>query len=140
MSFVLLNCSISYSHKDIKMRDKFMKHFNCLSRFVDTDLWYDGKIPPGGIIDNEVKENINNSDVIFLLVSPDFITSHYCYEKELKMALKRHNRRECVIIPVIVRSFLQGDYLFSGLKFVPTDGKPVNKLSLYCKILIVLKV
>lgn len=121
-----IKCFISYSHKDKTMCEKFLVHFKGLSRLVNTEDWYDGKIPPGGIIDDEIKENFNNSDVIFLLISPSYISSYYCYEKELNWAIERHAKKECIVIPVIIRSYMAGEYPFSKLKFVPTDGRPVE--------------
>ena len=121
-----LKCFISYSHKDKRMKEKFKTHLDNLARTYNITDWHDGMIPAGGNIDKEVLENLKNSDIVFLLVSPDYINSYYCYEKELEIAIKRHNNKECIVVPVIIRKFVSGDYLFSNLKFVPTDGRPVE--------------
>lgn len=122
-----LNCFISYSHMDKAMCKKFLTHFKNISRFIDIEHWYDGKIPPGGEIDREIKQALASSDVVFLLISPDFISSYYCYEKELDIAIKRHKEGRCLVIPVILRDFTRGDYAFSNLKYVPTDGKAIQQ-------------
>ncbi len=122
-----LKCFISYSHKDKRMCNKFLIHFENLSRLVDTEHWYDGMIPPGGNIDEEIKKQLEIADVVFLLISPSYISSFYCYEKELTRAIERSNMGECIVIPVVLRDFTRGDYLFSKLKYVPTDGKPVDQ-------------
>lgn len=109
------------------MLNKFLTHFKNLSRLVDTKEWYDGMIQPGKNINKEVLEQLEVCDVIFLLISPDYISSYYCYEKELSRAIERHMCGDCIVVPVILRSFLQGNYLFSELKFVPTDGKPIDQ-------------
>ena len=122
-----LKCFISYSHEDKKMCKKFLTHFANLARLVDTEHWYDGMIPPGGNIDDEIKKQLEIADVVFLLISPPYISSFYCYEKELTRAIERNNAGDCIVIPIVLRDFIRGDYLFSKLKYVPTDGKPVDQ-------------
>ena len=123
-----LKCFISYSHVDKKLCEKFRKYFSNIARLIDTQDWYDGMIPPGGNIDDEIKKQLELADVVFLLVSTDYISSFYCYEKELHRAIERHDANQCIVIPVILRDFVRDeDYLFSKLKYVPTDGKPVTQ-------------
>ena len=47
-------------------------------------------------------------------------------KKELKMAINRHQEGKCIVVPVICKRFVAGNYFFSSLKFVPTDGRPIN--------------
>lgn len=117
---------VSYSHKDKKMCDEFLEQIKCLERIYNIEHWYDGMIPAGGDIDDEIKLQLGQSDFVFLLVSPAYISSYYCYEKELKEALERHEKGCCKVIPVIIRKYPPGEYLFSNLKFVPTDGRAVG--------------
>lgn len=122
-----LKCFISYSHKDKKMCEEFRTHVDVLNRTYNITQWYDGMIPAGGEIDDEIVKNLNDSDIVFLLISTNYIRSNFCYEKELAIAISRHRNNECIVIPVILRQFLQGEYPFSKLKYVPTDGRPVAK-------------
>ena len=122
-----MRCFISYSHKDKMMCEKFLTHFGNLERIVDTEHWYDGKIPPGGVIDDMVKKELIAADVVFLLLSPNYINSYYCYEKELITAIRRHEEGKCIFIPVVIRDFVRANnYPFSKLKYVPVDGRPVD--------------
>ncbi len=126
-----VKCFISYSHKDVKYFKRFLIHFNNIKRLFNIDNWYDGKIQPGQNIDKEVSKNLNDSDIIiFLLISPDYINSYYCYEKELTSAIKRSDENKCVVIPVILKVYT-GEYPFNKLKFVPTDGKPITNFKPY---------
>lgn len=123
-----LKCFISYSHVDKKLCERFRKYFSNIARLIDTQEWYDGMIPAGGNIDDEIKKQLELADVVFLLLSTDYISSYYCYEKELQRAIERHDENKCIVIPVILRDFVRDeDYLFSKLKYVPTDGKPVTQ-------------
>lgn len=127
MEVKTLRCFISYSHEDKKMCEKFKSHIKCLGKMYSIECWYDGMIPPRGKIDEEIKRQLNKSDIVFLLVSSSFISSYYCYEKELRMAISQNEKGKCKVIPVIIKNYPSGKYLFSDLKFVPTDGKPITK-------------
>jgi hypothetical protein len=52
--------------------------------------WYDREILAGAELHKEIAENLADSDVFLALVSPDFLASDYCYDKEMHLALKRH--------------------------------------------------
>lgn len=121
-----INCFISYSHKDKDMYEKFKVHLKNTARRYSISEWYDGMISPGEEIDKAISSNINKADIIFLLISPNYIASYYCFEKELNVAIKRHEKNECVVVPVIIKKFDAGKYPFSKLKYVPTDGRPIS--------------
>jgi hypothetical protein len=65
--------------------------------------------------------------VILLLVSSDFINSDYCYDVELKRALKHHENRMSIVVPVILRPVVWNKTLFSKLQALPKDGNPVTE-------------
>lgn len=52
---------------------------------------------------SEIDEHLNTADIILLLVSSDFIDSDYCYDVEMKRALKRHEAEDARVIPIILR-------------------------------------
>lgn len=123
-----IKCVISYSHKDETLCGKFTQHLTTISKTHPIKYWLDKRIKAGQSIDAEVRKNFNVCDIVFILVSHSFINSNYCYEKELKMAYRRHNKSECVIIPVILSEISNIDKLpFGNLNRVPEDGKPIRK-------------
>ena len=122
-----IKCFISYSHKDSRMCSKFKTHLQVLNRQYDIEAWYDGLIPAGKELDEEISKHLQDSDIIFLLITQDYIASNYCYEKEMQEAITRHSEGNCLVVPVICRSFISGAYPFSKLKYVPVDGKPVDQ-------------
>ncbi len=92
--------------------------------------WYDRDIPPGDEWDLEIDERIRSADIILLIVSPSFLASKYIREKELKIALERHEAGEARVIPVILeeclwerRAVFKG---FSKLQALPKNAKPVR--------------
>lgn len=123
-----LKIFISYSHKDSKYKTELLSHLKSIELTHDVDVWHDGKILTGNTIDSEVLIQLGISDVILLLVSPNFLASSYCIEIELTKAIKRHNEGKCIVVPVILSETIIDDSLsFSKLLRVPEDGKPIQK-------------
>ena len=117
----------SYSHQDEELRNELEKHLSLLRRQGVIDLWSDHRIGPGKEIGGEIDLHLESSDIILLLVSPDFLNSDYCYDIEMRRAMKRHERGEARVIPVILRPCDWRSAPFGRLKALPNDDKPVTK-------------
>jgi len=61
-------------------------------------IWADTDINAGALWENEIQKHLNNSQIILLLASPDFIDSDYCFSMEMKRALERHALGEASVI------------------------------------------
>ena len=118
----------SYSHADEELRDQLEKQLAMLKWQGVIDTWHDRRIGAGQEIDLTIDEHINTDDIILLLVSPDFISSRYCYEIEMKRAMERHEAGEAIVIPVILRACEWHFAPFGKLMATPLDGKPVTSL------------
>ena len=117
----------SYSHVDENLRDQLEIHLASLRRQGLIDSWHDRRITAGEDFGDAIDEHIDTADVILLLVSPDFIASDYCYEREMKRALEKHERGEARVIPVILRPCDWHDLPFGKLLATPKDGRPITK-------------
>lgn len=117
----------SYCHADEELRDQLEKQLAMLKRQGIIETWHDRRIIAGQEIDRTIDEHINSDDIILLLVSPDFIASDYCYDKEMTRALERHDLGEATVIPVILRACDWHHAPFGKLMAAPQDGKPVKK-------------
>jgi hypothetical protein len=69
---------------------------------------------------------MENSQLILLLVSIDFINSKYCYETELEAALELRQKQKARVIPVILRSCLWNRTSFAKLQALPRNAKPIS--------------
>lgn len=116
----------SYSHADENLRDQLETHLSGLRRQEIISSWHDRRITAGTELDAAIDSHIETADVILLLISPDFIASDYCYEREMKRALERHGRGEARVIPVILRPCDWHDLPFGRLLAAPRDGRPVT--------------
>ena len=104
-----------------------MVHLKGLERICEITHWFDGAILPGENIDKIILDNISDSDLVFLLISPNYIQSYYCFEKELKAAFTNYLAGKCIVIPILIKRVANIDqYDFSKYKMLPTDAKPVS--------------
>src|SRR5580693_5624371 len=106
---------ISYAHADETLRDRLEIHLALLKREGLIETWHDLMIDAGGEWEKKIDLFLNTCQIILLLISADFISSEYCWCKEMKRALERHEAGEVHVIPVILK---------------PTDwkGGPFGKL------------
>lgn len=116
----------SYSHNDEKLRDELENHLSLLKRQGVIESWHDRKIDPGKEWKKQIDEHINIANIILLLVSADFIASDYCYANEMVRALERHEKKEAIVIPIIIRPVDWKRSPFAKLQALPKDGRPVT--------------
>lgn len=116
----------SYSHKDEIFKEELETHLSILKRQGFINAWCDRKILPGKNWAQEIDKKIEDSDLILLLISPDFIASDYCYGIELKRAIDKHESNSCKVVPIIVRPIDWQGELISRLQALPKDATPVT--------------
>lgn len=116
----------SYAHEDEALRNELAKHLSIMRRQGVITDWYDRDITAGSEWADAIDDNLNKADIILLLVSPDFIASDYCYDVEMKRAIERHDAKEAVVIPVILRPTRWQNAPFSKLQALPKNAKPVT--------------
>src|SRR5205085_4556988 len=98
-----LKVFFSYSHEDEKLRDRLDAHLSALKHMEIVHSWHDRKIGPGAHFSASINMQLETADLILLLISPDSMSSDYCYTKEMTRALERHRKREARVIPIILR-------------------------------------
>ena len=118
---------ISYSHVDGRYLERLHVHLAQLQREQIISTWTDKQILAGGKLDNEISNSLNSSDLFIALLSPDYINSNYCYEKEFEKALEMQKSNQIIIIPVIVEDCDWLNTPFQQFKALPKDGKPISE-------------
>jgi tetratricopeptide (TPR) repeat protein len=116
----------SYAHEDEKLKEELLKHLANIERQGIIVSWHDRKITAGREWAGEINEHINTAGLILLLVSPDFMSSGYCNDVELKCAMERHEANEARVIPVILRPVDWKGAPFEKLQALPADARPVT--------------
>ena len=117
---------LSYSRKDEFLRNELERHLQMLQRRGLIQLWHDRLVAVGSTWKSQIDENLERADVIVLLLSADFLASHYCCEIEMTRALERHAARQARVIPGIVRECAWHETPLGKLQALPTDGKAVT--------------
>lgn len=126
----------SYAHIDEKWRQELEKHLSNLKRQKLIKGWYDREIGAGTDWATEINAHLNLAQLIFLLVSPDFMASDYCYSIEMMRAMERHNAGEALVIPIILRGVDWQGAPFGKLQCLPTNAKPMNEWRIKDKALL----
>lgn len=121
-----LSVFMSYSHKDGTVHDHLASHLRPLERAGLILPWTDRKLVAGDNFGEEISHQLDGADIVLLLISVDFLNSSYCYEKEMRLALERHSRKECRVIPIIARPCLWELSPFAGLQALPHEAKAIS--------------
>ncbi|OQY57848.1 MAG: hypothetical protein B6245_14960 [Desulfobacteraceae bacterium 4572_88] len=117
---------ISYSRKDEKWRERIVSHLEAISD-PDMKVWYDTRISPGEEWYPEIEHAMNTADAVILVVSRNFLTSEFIREEEIPRILKRKEKDELIVIPVIAEScaWKKVPWL-SKMAFRPKTGEPLS--------------
>ena len=122
----MMKVFISYSHKDEAALGRLHTHLAVLRREGRINEWFDREILAGGEIDAEVAERLESSGLFLLVVSPDFLASDYCVEREMQRALERHRSGDARVVPIIIEPCDWASTPLRNLKALPRDGRPVS--------------
>lgn len=117
---------ISYAHKDETFKDELRTHLKPYERVNIVKVWDDRSIIPGEEWDQEIKNHLEQSEVILFLISPDFMASGYIDEVEVKKAMNRHNERKTRIVPIVIRPSNLKLLPLNHFQAVPKNAKPVT--------------
>ena len=117
----------SYSHKDEEYLNELRAWLRGLERQGQIQWWHDREIVPGWEWEEAIDKNLRTADIIFLLVTPDFMASDYVFEREIDRAIERHERGEARVIPIIVRPALWKGTSLNRLQALPKDAKPITR-------------
>lgn len=122
----LVKVFFSYAREDSELREQLYRHLAVLRRERSIDAWYDGELIPGQPWRPEILAQLEESQVVVMLVSSDFLASDFCTSVEMERALERSRRREGIALPVIARACDWKRTALGGLLALPTDGLAIT--------------
>lgn len=122
-----MDAFISYSHRDTAALERMHVHLAVLRREGLIDTWFDRDILAGGNLDSEIVERLESSGLFLLLVTPDFLNSDYCVEKEMARAMARQAAGEARVIAIIVEPCDWQSTILRSIKVVPQDGRAISE-------------
>lgn len=122
-----LKVFIAYSRKDEALKEELEMHLANLKRQGKIDPWQDRAIEAGTEWDATIQQNLEAAQVILLLITPRFIASESCYDREMQRAMERHAAGTARVIPILLKPCDWQDTPFSKLQVLPKDAKPVSQ-------------
>ena len=120
-----MDAFISYSHRDAAALERLHVHLAVLRREGLIREWFDRDILAGDDLDGKIAMKLESSSLFLLLVTPDFLNSDYCVEREMSRALERQNLGEARVVAIIVEPCDWQSTPLRAIKVLPHDGKPV---------------
>ncbi|WP_417498209.1 toll/interleukin-1 receptor domain-containing protein [Maricaulis sp.] len=117
---------ISYSHSDEQDVDRLRTHLSMLERDGLLSGWHDRKILAGSRLGSAISSSLNQSELFLAMISADFLASGYCFDVEMKAALKRQDDGLMRIVPIILQPCEWKASPLGHLLATPTDGVPVS--------------
>jgi hypothetical protein len=118
---------ISYSHGDEAALELVHKHLVMLKREGLIEGWHDRAILAGDPVHDAIAKELDSCDLFLPLVSPDFLNSSYCYDKEMVRAMERHVDGTIRVVPIIVEPCDWATSPLGQFKALPKDGKPISE-------------
>ena len=117
----------SYSHQDECHRDRMETALALLRNDNKLDEWHDARILTGQSISRELRKQMDESDIVAFLLSPDFIASPECMKEWNYVKSRSANDKRLIRIPIVVRPCAWLDLLADDdIKALPKDGHPVT--------------
>ncbi len=124
-----LNIFLSYAHEDEAMKTQLERNLIMLKRSDKINVWQDREILPGMEWDDSIAQELAAAHIILLLISVDFNNSQYIWDKELKIAMERHEKNEARVIPIILRTCEWSEMPYAKLQALPTGAKPITSFT-----------
>ncbi|MCU0569707.1 MAG: toll/interleukin-1 receptor domain-containing protein [Oculatellaceae cyanobacterium Prado106] len=121
----------SYSRKDRKWVDRVRETLKPLLRGKNVSLWSDMEIRPGENWQEAIQSSIDQSQVAILLISADYLASHYLADVELPLILEKSQQGKLHILPVVTSPTFLGtsDLKSPLLSYSFVNSQPLSTLT-----------
>jgi len=119
---------ISYSKKDLDLATRFVTHLSTLQKDGQVAHWYCSEMTAGMEWDEKIKTQLDQSDIVCFLVSPDFIGTEYIQREEIRIAFERKKTNPRLrIIPIILNycQWQTNENNLGRFTALPYTGRPV---------------
>jgi DNA polymerase III delta prime subunit len=118
----------SCAPEDIALFSQLHAHLRLLERQDLLSIWHSRLVTAGTNWAKAIDERITNASIILLLISSDFFASDYCYGIEMQTALQRHQAKEALVIPLLLRpiDWRAAPPSLAHLPALPTNGRPIT--------------
>lgn len=94
---------ISYASKDTAFMKRLVTHLKPLRRSGVIEVWFDRLMEAGDEWNEKIQQELEASDMVMFLVSPDFLASDYIMDVEVPAAVQKHQDKQVDIFPVLLK-------------------------------------
>jgi hypothetical protein len=116
-----------YAHEDHTLFQRLKTALTVLIRQEAVSVWHYGDLLPGAQWEGEIERELNTADIILLLISPAFVASDYCWDKEMRWAITRHTIGEARVIPILLKPTPGWETTPIGtLQALPARAQPIT--------------
>ena len=119
---------LSYSHADEEYVQRLRIHLKPLEKKYNFVVWDDKKLKPGDKWKEEILQNIEQSSVVILLISADFLASQFVMDFEYPKALAQAREKGTKIVAVIAGPCLFEEFEISDFQAVNTPHETLQDL------------
>ena len=121
------NIVTSYAHVDEDLKTELDTYLKVLKRSSKIQSWNDRCLIAGQEWKAEIMDALEKANIILLLISIDFNSSDFIWDKELASAMKRHEAGTAHVVPVILRRCDWSKMPYAKLQALPRNAKPVTE-------------
>jgi hypothetical protein len=97
-----------------------------LSVTVSSTCGATGPSRQGADWEKDIQRELAAADIVILLVTPDFVASGYCFEKELPEVLRRNAEEGVRVLPVHVKAVDLANLPFGKFQCLPANLRPIS--------------
>jgi len=117
---------VSYAHADEALKNELDKVLKVIKRSGKVDVWQDRQLGAGDDWDQTILAELARANIILLLISVDFNASDFIWDKELALAMQRHEAGTARVVPIILRPCQWTGLPYAKLQALPRNGRPVT--------------
>jgi internalin A len=124
-----LSLFICYARANERIVKQLIPSLKVLARRGYIAPWRDTDLVPGEDWDENIKEWMNESQIILFMVSTHFLASRYITEQERPLAMTLMKEKKVVVVPVLLSPCSWRDENFASLEKLPRKDDPVSSIS-----------
>jgi hypothetical protein len=99
-----LKVFLMYAREDESVKVGLDVQLNPLKRTEFIETWDESQIIAGSEKDEEISSRLEAADIVLLLVTANFFGSDQIFDRQLAIALRRHEAKQAVVIPLLMRN------------------------------------
>lgn len=122
---MVLTIFCAYSQRDTLMVKDFLRYLTSLQRKGLIKIIESTEVRMENDWEYEIDGQLARADIVLTFLSPDFLNSNYIYSIEMKQALKRSEKGETRVIPIILRPVYWEATPLAKLQALPKNGKAI---------------